>query len=75
MLNGSMNAKQKKSDTSRMAIIAGLGAGAFALGIVITLGLVQLDSQKRQIAQMNEMVAMMAQQGVRTSREQLPLTC
>ena len=62
MLNGSMNTPPRQSETSRIALIAGLGIGAFALGIVIKLGLVQLNAQKAQIAQMNEMVAQMAQQ-------------
>ncbi|WP_298861959.1 LysM peptidoglycan-binding domain-containing protein [uncultured Sulfitobacter sp.] len=62
MLNGSMHTPQRQSETSRIALIAGLGVGAFVLGIVITLGIVQLNSQKAQIAQMNEMVAQMAQQ-------------
>ncbi|MDC0135425.1 hypothetical protein OAI26_01955 [Sulfitobacter sp.] len=62
MLNGSMKTPPWQSETSRIALIAGLGIGAFALGIVITLGLVQLNAQKAQIAQMNEMVAQMAQQ-------------
>ena len=62
MLDGSVNTPPRQSETSRIALIAGLGIGAFALGIVITLGLVQLNAQKAQIAQMNEMVAQMAQQ-------------
>jgi hypothetical protein len=45
-----MNTPPRQSETSRIALIAGLGIGAFALGIVITLGLVQLNAQKAQIA-------------------------
>lgn len=62
MLNGSLNTPPRQSDTSRIALIAGLGIGAFALGIVITLGVVQLNAQKQQIAQMNQMFSQLAQQ-------------
>lgn len=62
MLNGSMPSNTNQSSASRIALIAGLGGAAFVLGIVLTLGVVQLNTQKQQIAQMNQMVAQLAQQ-------------
>lgn len=62
MLNGSMPPNTNQSGTSRIALIAGLGGAAFVLGVVITLGVVQLNAQKQQIAQMNQMFSQMAEQ-------------
>jgi hypothetical protein len=62
MLNGSNTPNRNQSGTSPIALIAGLGGVAFVLGIVITLGVVQLNSQKQQIAQMNHMVAQLSLQ-------------
>lgn len=59
MLNGPPS---QTSGTSRIALIAGLGGAAFVLGIVLMLGVVQLDSQKQQLAQMNEIVAELSEQ-------------
>lgn len=62
MLNESMPPSSTQSGTSRIALIAGLGGAAFVFGIVLTLGVVQLNAQKQQIAQMNQMVAQLSQQ-------------
>lgn len=62
MLNGSMTPNTNQSGTSRIALVAALGGAAFVLGVVITLGVVQLNAQKQQIAQMNQMFAQMAEQ-------------
>ncbi|MEH6645357.1 LysM peptidoglycan-binding domain-containing protein [Sulfitobacter sp.] len=57
MLNGST----RRSEASRIALYAAQGGGAFILGIVITLVVVQMRSQQQQIAQMSDMVAQLSQ--------------
>jgi nucleoid-associated protein YgaU len=61
MLNGSPQRPTRRSATSRIALYAGLGGGAFILGIAITLVAVQMRSQQQQIAQMSDMVAQLSQ--------------
>lgn len=67
MINGSFNQPPKKSDPSRVALIAGLGTVTLLMGVAVFFGMTQLQAQKQQLAQANELMAQLAQASSRTA--------
>lgn len=74
MLNGSMQHRPQRAETSKIALMAGLGGAAFVLGVVITIGVMQMRAQQQQIAQMSEMVAQLTQTQNQTDSQEVTRT-
>lgn len=62
MLNGTSASSTRKGSISRIALIAAVGGLTFLLGLGATVGMMQLSAQKKQLAQMNDLVTQMAAQ-------------
>lgn len=60
MLNGTSASSTRKGSTSRIALIAAVGGLTFLVGLGATVGMMQLSAQKKQLAQMNDLVTQMA---------------